>query len=128
MHLLALFHMDWLSDKRLQRLREAADAPDLNATHYRVLKKFAAGGMGTIYLAEDAQLQRKVALKVMHLADATGEQAMWMMREARVIARLEHPGIVPVHDVGELPDGRVFYVMKYVQGQRLDQYAADQHA
>ena len=120
--------MHWLSDKVLQRLRTAADAPDLSATKYRLLQKSSAGGMGTIYLAEDAQLQRKVALKVMHLADPTGEMAARMMREARVIARLEHPGIVPVHDVGELPDGRMFYVMKFVQGQRLDQYASDQRA
>ncbi|MGH7495485.1 MAG: serine/threonine-protein kinase [bacterium] len=120
--------MDWLSDIALQRLRAAAGAPDLSATKYRLLQKFSAGGMGTIYLAEDARLLRKVALKVMHLADPAGEQTARMMREARVIAQLEHPGIVPVHDVGELPDGRVFYVMKFVQGQRLDQYATDQRA
>jgi hypothetical protein len=44
-----------------------------------------------------------------------------LLREARIIAQLEHPGIVPVHDVGTLPDGRVFYTMKLVQGRRLDQ-------
>jgi len=47
-----------------------------------------------------------------------------MIREAQIIARLEHPGIVPVHDVGVLPDGRVFYAMKFVRGVRLDEYAA----
>ncbi len=47
-----------------------------------------------------------------------------MIREAQIIARLEHPGIVPVHDVGTLPDGRIFYAMKYVRGSRLDEYAA----
>jgi serine/threonine protein kinase len=51
-----------------------------------------------------------------------------MTREARIIAQLEHPSIVPVHDVGELPDGRVFYVMKFVQGSRLDQYAQETHS
>jgi eukaryotic-like serine/threonine-protein kinase len=45
-----------------------------------------------------------------------------LIREARVLARLEHPGIVPVHDVGTLADGRVFYTMKFVEGQRLDKY------
>jgi serine/threonine-protein kinase len=45
-----------------------------------------------------------------------------MLREAQIIACLEHPGIVPVHDVGTLPDGRIFYAMKYVRGQRLDEY------
>ena len=48
-----------------------------------------------------------------------------MIREAQIIAQLEHPGIVPVHDVGVLPDGRVFYAMKYVRGSRLDEYAAE---
>jgi serine/threonine protein kinase len=48
-----------------------------------------------------------------------------MRREAEIIARLEHPGIIPVHDVGSLPDGRVFYVMKYVRGKRLDQHIVD---
>ena len=48
-----------------------------------------------------------------------------MLREARVIARLEHPGIVPVHDAGTLPDGRIFYAMKRVDGQRLDEVALD---
>jgi serine/threonine protein kinase len=47
-----------------------------------------------------------------------------MVREAQIIAGLEHPGIVPVHDVGTLPDGRVFYAMKFVRGSRLDEYAA----
>ena len=49
-----------------------------------------------------------------------GDLANRLMREARVLARLEHPGIVPVHDVGTLADGRVFYTMKFVEGQRLD--------
>jgi serine/threonine protein kinase len=114
--------LNWLSDKLVTHLRTVVGLPDLSGTKYRLLEKFSRGGMGTIYLAEDTQLQRKVALKVMHLADPTGEQAQRMWREARVIAQLEHPGIVPVHDVGELPDGRVFYVMKFVQGRRLDQY------
>jgi len=47
-----------------------------------------------------------------------------LIREARVLARLEHPGIVPVHDVGTLADGRVFYTMKFVEGQRLDKHLA----
>src|SRR3989449_6742388 len=41
----------------------------------------------------------------------------------RILARLEHPGIVPIHDLGRLPDGRIFYAMKMVEGQRLDVYA-----
>jgi serine/threonine protein kinase len=109
----------------VSHLRSVADLPDLSGTKYRLLEKFSRGGMGTIYLAEDFSLGRKVALKVLHAPDATGDLSARMLREARVIAQLEHPSIVPVHDVGELPDGRVFYVMKFVQGSRLDQYAQD---
>lgn len=115
--------MAWLSDNLLQHLQELVQLPDLSATRYRLLEKHAQGGMGTIYLAEDTQLQRTVALKVLHVPDASGEWSARLLREARVIAQLEHPSIVPVHDVGTLPDGRVFYVMKFVQGQRLDQFA-----
>ena len=113
--------LNWLSDKLVNHLRAVSDWPDLSGTKYRLLEKFAAGGMGTIYWAEDTQLQRRVALKVLHLPEVSSDLSARMWREARVIAKLEHPSIVPVHDVGELPDGRVFYVMKFVQGQRLDQ-------
>lgn len=120
--------MNWLSDKLVTHLRGVADLPDLSGTKYRLLEKFSRGGMGTIYLAEDTKLGRKVAVKVLHAPDASGELSARMTREARIIAQLEHPSIVPVHDVGELPDGRVFYVMKFVQGSRLDQYAQETHA
>jgi serine/threonine protein kinase len=84
--------------------------------------QIARGGMGVVYAAEDETLQRRVALKVLEVPGAEGELASRLMREARVLARLEHPGIVPVHDVGTLLDGRVFYTMKFVEGQRLDEY------
>lgn len=115
--------MRWISDNVVSRLRTAVDQPDLSETKYRVVQKIACGGMGTVYLADDIDLGRRVALKVMSVPDLTGELGARMMNEARIIARLEHPAIVPVHDVGTLPDGRVFYTMKYVQGDRLDQYA-----
>jgi len=113
----------WLDDRAIGRLRTAADEPDLTGTSYRLIRKIGAGGMSTVYLAEDLKLGRKVAVKVMSLADERGELKQRMLREAQIVARLEHPGIVPIHDVGTLPDGRVFYAMKYIQGRRLDQYA-----
>jgi serine/threonine protein kinase len=80
--------------------------------------------MGSVYLAEDTSLHRRVALKVIDLDDPRGLLAARLLREARILATLEHPGIVPVHEVGRLPDGRVFYAMKYVEGERLDRRAA----
>ena len=67
--------------------------------------------MGAVYKVEDTLLGRMVALKVVDDADAGGE--------ARIMAGLEHPGIVPVHDAGTLADGRAFYAMKLVEGAPL---------
>jgi len=100
-----------ISDRVLARLKTAAELPDLSATRYRIIEQIGRGGMGVVYLAEDSELTRKVAIKV--LDDA---------REARVLAGLEHPGIVPVHDSGVLPDGRCYYAMKLVRGERLDAF------
>src|ERR1035441_8846772 len=114
--------MRQLSDKALTRLREGAEPPDLSGTRYRLLGRVARGGMGVVYAAEDQHLQRRVALKVLDLLCSERELANRLMREARVLALLEHPGIVPVHDVGTLADGRVFYAMKFVDGQPLGKY------
>jgi len=114
--------MKFLSDKAVERLREGAEIPDLTGTRYRLLERVARGGMGVVYAAEDEKLQRRVALKVLDGSSVDADLANRLTREALVLARLEHPGIVPVHDVGTLNDGRVFYTMKFVQGQRLDQY------
>jgi eukaryotic-like serine/threonine-protein kinase len=112
----------FLSDKALERLREGADTPDLSETRYRLLERVARGGMSVVYAAEDEKLGRRVALKVLDVPGSNGDLANRLLREARVLALLEHPGIVPVHDVGTLPDGRVFYTMKFVEGQRLDKF------
>jgi serine/threonine protein kinase len=111
-----------LSDRALERLREGAESPDLSGTRYRLLERVARGGMGAVYAAEDQKLARRVALKVLDIPGTDADLANRLIREARVLARLEHPGIVPVHDVGTLPDGRVFYTMKFVEGQRLDKF------
>lgn len=116
--------MRWLSDTAVDRLREEADLPDLGNLKYQVIEKLGSGGMGTVYLAEDLKLGRRVAIKVMNVADSSGALAARMVREAHIVALLEHPSIVPIHDVGTLDDGRVFYAMKLVQGKRLDEAAA----
>ena len=111
-----------LSDAAVGVLRGLTDWPDLGDTKYRVLDRIGRGGMGTVYLAHDAALDRRVAIKVLSLPEPHGELATRLAREARILASLEHPGLVPVHDVGVLPDGRPYYVMKFVAGARLDAY------
>jgi serine/threonine-protein kinase len=88
------------------------------------VKELARGGMGTVYEAEDRELDRRVAIKVINTPEVNEDLKKRMVREAQIIARLEHPGIVPVHDVGTLPDGRIYYAMKFVRGSRLDEYAS----
>ena len=113
-----------LSDDRVEHLRSIAANPDFSSTKYDIVKELARGGMGTVYLAADTELTRQVAIKVLNTSEADSGLARRMAREARIIAGLEHPGIVPVHDVGVLADGRVFYAMKLVRGKRLDEHAA----
>ena len=114
--------MKFLSDKALDRLRDTTNLPNLEGTRYSLLERVARGGMGVVYAAQDEKLGRRVALKVLDAPDRNAELARRLIREAQVLARLEHPGIVPVHDVGTLQDGRVFYTMKFVEGQRLDKH------
>ncbi len=114
--------MNWLSDDSMKHLRSVVDLPDLSQTHYRLGERIASGGMATIYKAEDTRLNRTVAVKVLSSTNCTDEFIARMSQEAKVIASLEHPGIVPIHDFGRLPDGRVFYVMKYVEGKTLESF------
>ena len=114
--------MKWLSDDRLNHLRSIVGNPDFSSTRYTFVKELGRGGMGTVYLAEDSDLDRLVAIKVINTPEVTDDLRNRMIREAQIIARLEHPGIVPVHDVGTLPDGRIYYAMKFVRGSRLDEY------
>jgi serine/threonine protein kinase len=117
--------MTWISDAAISRLRNLADIPDLGSSRYRLQREIARGGMGTVYVARDVELDRDVAIKVLNAGRFHPELASRMLREARIIAGLEHPGIVPVHDVGTAPDGRVFYAMKLVRGLRLDEFASE---
>jgi serine/threonine protein kinase len=110
--------MTWLSDGTLDHLRRVAESPDFSGTRYELRSLLGRGGMGAVYLAGDRELGREVAVKV--LDTVTPDAAARLRQEARILGRLEHPGIVPIHDVGTLPDGRVYYVMKRVRGQRID--------
>ncbi len=117
--------MTSLSDAALARLSAlVGQAAPRDGERYELLDLLGRGGMGVVWRARDHDLEREVALKL--LDDETrdpaarAELAERLLREARVLARLEHPGIVPVHDAGLLPDGRVYYAMKRVHGRRLD--------
>ncbi len=116
--------MTWLSNDAVARLREITESPDLSGTRYRLVRELGRGGMGVVYEVEDVELDRHVALKVTNVVLREPDA---LRVEARTIARLEHPGIVPVHDAGALADGRVYYAMKLVRGTRLDEWSRDSH-
>jgi serine/threonine protein kinase len=110
--------MIWLPDSTVDHLMAVAGWPEFTSDRYEVIEEIGRGGMGTVYSAFDTALGREVAIKIGNALPSTELQAR-LTREARVIARLEHPGIVPVHDFGWLADGRPFYVMKRVHGRTL---------
>lgn len=111
--------MNPLADATLAHLQGVLAEPELAGTRYELVRPIGQGGMGTVYLARDTVLGRLVALKVLHAGEVAPGAGDRLGAEARILAGLEHPGIVPVHDAGVLADGRVFYAMKYVQGERL---------
>jgi serine/threonine-protein kinase len=107
--------MSFLPDRALDHLRDVTETPDFSDTRYQVEEEIGRGGMGVVYRAWDAQLERRVAVKVMNAGYAIN-------REAKLLAQLDHPGIAPVYDAGSLPDGRCYYAMRLIQGRRLDEF------
>lgn len=92
-------------------------------SHYQITAELGSGGMGTVYLAEDEQLKRPVALKFMSSRYADDlEMRSRFIREAQAAAALNHPNIVPIHEVSE-HDGRPFIAMEYVDGPSLKSLA-----
>jgi eukaryotic-like serine/threonine-protein kinase len=87
---------------------------------YRIEKILGQGGFGIVYLAHDGQLQRRVAIKVPHRKlVARPEAAEAYLTEARTVANLDHPNIVPVHDVGSTEQFPCFIVSKFIDGTDL---------
>src|SRR5947208_14874697 len=90
-----------------------------NISHYRILSKIGAGGMGEVYLAQDTKLDRKVAIKFLPERLVADEQARKrLVREARAAARLDHPNICSIYEVVD-HEGRCFIAMQYVEGETL---------
>jgi eukaryotic-like serine/threonine-protein kinase len=86
---------------------------------YRLVDRLARGGMGEVMVARDEQIGRDVAIKRMRAAEPNDRAIQRFLREARVQGRLEHPAIVPVHEIGRGPDGLPFFVMKKIAGTTL---------
>ncbi|HEX7836251.1 MAG TPA: serine/threonine-protein kinase, partial [Kofleriaceae bacterium] len=98
----------------------ARTAEPLGATigRYRLERELGAGGMGVVHAAFDPALERRIALKVLRSATATFEARDRLLREARAMARLTHPNVVPVYEVGTAA-GRDFVAMEMIHGETL---------
>jgi serine/threonine protein kinase len=98
--------------------------PGHEIAHYQILAKLGAGGMGVVYLAQDARLGRRVALKVLPTEFARDEDRVARFeREARAVAALSHPGIAVLYEIGEA-DAVRYLAMEYVEGRSLQEELA----
>jgi serine/threonine protein kinase len=111
-----------LPDRIVGRLAESLAVPTL-PDRYELVEVIGRGGMGAVWRARDRLLEREVAVKVLAEHVRQPEVAARLAREALILAKLEHPGIVAVHDTGTLADGRTWYAMRLVRGDRLDHAA-----
>jgi serine/threonine protein kinase len=119
--LLAEIHME-LSKKRGHRASEQQRHPIPEILgRYRIEKILGEGAMGTVYLARDSQLERRVALKIPKVDDNDVELTERFYREARAAATLHHRNICPVHDIGEF-EGVRYISMAYIDGHPLSAY------
>ena len=103
---------DPLPDAVLHHLIQVTAEPDLSGTRYELIGVLGRGAMGVVYSVRDSTLNRNVAMKVLHSDEL-------IAAEARIVASLEHPGIVTVHETGVLPGGRAYYTMRLVEGLSL---------
>src|SRR5262249_24113221 len=89
-------------------------------SRYRLLRLHARGGLGSVYVAHDQELNREVALKKMQdkFAEDPASRARFLV-EAEVTGALEHPGVVPVYSLGTDAGGRPFYAMRFIRGESL---------
>ncbi len=99
--------------------------PGARCGRYVILERLGQGGMGVVYGAYDSDLDRKVALKLLRtkgqMAEGVTEGRARLLREAKAMAKLSHPNVVAVHDVGTIA-GRVFIAMEYVDGTTLTRW------
>src|SRR5437016_6017839 len=95
--------------------------------HYEIVSLIGSGGMGEVYLAQDRQLDRRVALKLIRRALSSDDMLRHFKREEHLLASLNHPNIAQLYGSGLTADGVPFFVMEHVEGQRLDDYCNERH-
>lgn len=108
------------TDGALDNSHAFSESIDLETERYVARRLLGVGGFGTVYLAQDLQLQRQVAIKIPHSRGIDHpRRTEAYFAEARIVAGLEHPGIVPVFDVGKTSKIPCFIVSRFVPGESL---------
>lgn len=124
----AAFHREELLTPLTQILEHYQQMPFQLETSYASLMFHTQGGLGQVFQARDLLLERRVAIKTLLPQWCQSEHAREdFLREARVTSQLEHPGIVPIYQVGQLADHRPCYSMRFIEGQTLQQAIKDYH-
>src|SRR5262249_54270082 len=104
----------------------SAASQDQRAGRVQLLGEIARGGMGVVLRGHDPELQRELAVKVILPAHRDNPELLRrFVGEARLAGQLQHPGIMPVYDVGRLADGRPFFAMKLIEGRTLAELLAE---
>lgn len=123
-------HLDRLLDRSLETAfgREDVQQHDQDAPlpdrigRYAITRRLGIGGLGAVYIGLDEELGRNVAIKILHERHSRDQVLLKHFREeAKICSQLQHPGIVPVHELGETDDGRIYYTMRVVAGETLQQ-------
>lgn len=122
-------HPNPTADIDAWKVTGAESPPSMSAEQrYEVLGLIGVGSMGEVHRAKDKQLKRVVAMKVMR--EELNEDVSLVARfieEAQATAQLEHPGIIPLHDLGRMADGRYYFTMKEIKGRGLDSVILELH-
>jgi serine/threonine-protein kinase len=114
---------------RGQVLQATSDPANDSRGRYTLSRLHATGGIGRVWLARDQSLGRDVALKELR-PERAARVDLWarFLQEAQITGQLEHPGIVPIYEVGRHPDNQPFYTMRFVRGRTLLEAVADYHS
>jgi serine/threonine protein kinase len=123
-----------LSTIRYEIVEHNTDSPVLeesaerSRTRFQILRPYARGGRGEVFIARDTELNRNVALKEIQRRYASDSETRdRFRREAEITGQLEHPGVVPVYGLGAHEDGRPYYAMRLIQGDNLKRAIQDYH-
>jgi serine/threonine protein kinase len=110
------------TDTTFHRIEETLDETRVTSKRYKTLSQVGAGGMGEVIKCSDKTIGRTVAMKVMRKENAQIEmQRLRFLEEAQITGQLEHPNIVPIHELGQDEEGNLYFTMKMVKGRSLEE-------